>query len=50
MEVLTDAMGKKLVQSDGHGGLVEWSVGGPDVQLIVVVLRGLLVDSVKSRS
>ena len=47
MEALTDAIGKKLVQSNGHGGLVDWRMGGPDVQLNVVVLRGLLVDSVK---
>ena len=45
-----DMMGKELVQSDDHGGLVDGWMSGRDVQLIVVVSRELLVDAAKSGS
>ena len=43
VEASTDAIGEELVQSDGHGGSVDWWVGGRDVKLIVVMLRRLLI-------
>lgn len=38
------------VQSDGHGGLMGWYIGGRDVKLIVVVLRRLLIIVVRPPS